>query len=871
MSEAAAAKTAAEAAKGFLSQYDAFTEKRDEVSALVNALAAGSPDWNAKPFRDAIVAAGALVEPSKRDFTKAMADLNQGVAEFSKLFRTICLDDLKPKVTALKTHAQAKAIEAEVKKLEALLALQEPDLNAKAWRKARLRADVIFNTALRLQGQADRGGAYAGLRKTVTEQLAQVIKLPTLKTLQVELARALKEADAIGNAQEGRWEDGVDALKALQERLRAARLLDTESQTWTRERGEAEAELGKVLAHPAAARVKAESQAVRQQIDAAMKLALDSGPVGAPVMLQGLVGPQDFAAARRGLLRSWADVQTALALADSLKGTSTAQATLAANPDAAKATQVARTLRDQYSVAANAPFADLAQPELVSTKASLDEADKAMAAKTLPAALKALDQAVLNLEAARRRQVEQSRVQAMHGVVVKQRDALAKGTHGKALKPRLADLTQSLDAVMQAMTNADYPGAMAQLRIAQDRARSGEADALVLDGLAQRRQALGQELAAPDAKAVKAAVDKTIKAADKAAAALQFGQADQLLRKASGQIKAARVKQLAKAGKDSAGAVEQQAREMIDAAGPGAVDDLIKEIDPKVAPEVLAALAKARFDCDIVVDKGKDPQLSIKRMCELMAKVPDDVKGNPSLKKIVHRDTPFPFYQQAEKGVVMNSRPKAAGKPEFSKKGAKDRLPEREKDCEPANTKAEDLFDFNMLHELAHSIDDAKGYMAQHMGASDHGGWIDHGADIDAVAKVVGKHFKFTGDPRQHAYIVDVILGNSPVYPEAPKGQEEAWANAMVDIMGWAQKASAANVWDNQAACNAITLEDGRIYYQGYPNAWFSYDASARKRGITSYQFRAPGEWFSELYAAYKMEKLKPSHPAVKWLATLKI
>jgi hypothetical protein len=48
-----------------------------------------------------------------------------------------------------------------------------------------------------------------------------------------------------------------------------------------------------------------------------------------------------------------------------------------------------------------------------------------------------------------------------------------------------------------------------------------------------------------------------------------------------------------------------------------------------------------------------------------------------------------------------------------------------------------------------------------------------------------------------------------------------------------------------------------------------SYDAAARKQGLTGYQFRAPGEWFAELYAAYKAKMLKPSHPAVAWLKKL--
>ena len=77
-------------------------------------------------------------------------------------------------------------------------------------------------------------------------------------------------------------------------------------------------------------------------------------------------------------------------------------------------------------------------------------------------------------------------------------------------------------------------------------------------------------------------------------------------------------------------------------------------------------------------------------------------------------------------------------------------------------------------------------------------------------------------------------------------------------------------VWSSQAKSELATL-DGRVYQESYPNTWTSYQAEARKRGITGYQFRAPGEWFSELYAAWKLDKLKDEHPAVKWLKKLKV
>jgi hypothetical protein len=60
----------------------------------------------------------------------------------------------------------------------------------------------------------------------------------------------------------------------------------------------------------------------------------------------------------------------------------------------------------------------------------------------------------------------------------------------------------------------------------------------------------------------------------------------------------------------------------------------------------------------------------------------------------------------------------------------------------------------------------------------------------------------------------------------------------------------------------------GRVYQQSYIDGdqWNSYELSARKAAVSAYQFRAPGEWFAELYAAYYLEKLPDKHPAMKWL-----
>ena len=89
------------------------------------------------------------------------------------------------------------------------------------------------------------------------------------------------------------------------------------------------------------------------------------------------------------------------------------------------------------------------------------------------------------------------------------------------------------------------------------------------------------------------------------------------------------------------------------------------------------------------------------------------------------------------------------------------------------------------------------------------------------------------------------------------------------DAIEWCQAILNENqLWGKGAECAKRAI-GGRVYHEAYPsgdNQWVSYNLDARKQGITGYQFRAPGEWFAELYAAYYSGKLKDSHPYIDWL-----
>lgn len=59
---------------------------------------------------------------------------------------------------------------------------------------------------------------------------------------------------------------------------------------------------------------------------------------------------------------------------------------------------------------------------------------------------------------------------------------------------------------------------------------------------------------------------------------------------------------------------------------------------------------------------------------------------------------------------------------------------------------------------------------------------------------------------------------------------------------------------------------NGRYYFRD-ENNWRSYLVDARKNGVSQYQFKAPAEWFAELYAAFHLKKLPDTHPDATWLA----
>lgn len=181
-------------------------------------------------------------------------------------------------------------------------------------------------------------------------------------------------------------------------------------------------------------------------------------------------------------------------------------------------------------------------------------------------------------------------------------------------------------------------------------------------------------------------------------------------------------------------------------------------------------------------------------------------------------------------------------------------------------------FNETVRHEVGHAVDQRLSATAQHAAESAWGGWRAFGADVASVARAM----------------IESAAG--PIHGWRNRAERErlvAWVARRLDQRDGAHLARALRELDfldpaERArvkadpvlpALRACFVDDqpwlrsdgglalgGRIYQESYRNLWFSYDQAARARKVSLYQFRAPGEWFAEAYAAY----YEPPSPGVR-------
>ena len=267
-----------------------------------------------------------------------------------------------------------------------------------------------------------------------------------------------------------------------------------------------------------------------------------------------------------------------------------------------------------------------------------------------------------------------------------------------------------------------------------------------------------------------------------------------------------------------------------------------------------------------LIDGGKIGP-NIKRFYEIMSNLPPgDTTGNDSMLIWSDKQADGSKYRSRQKEVVMNE-----GQDEFSGYygfGRDFEVGGQDEDCKPVDMEPVNRFSWNTLHEVGHAVDDKHSFMKTYQSGAKYGGWIVHGSDYGAVAKVFADHYGY-----DQVYVEQIMRrAPNPAIPDIPSGKAitpEEWEKTRIAVTNHVKMAYASvKPWTSNSHASRIEINK-RVYQESYPDWWISYAADARKQGMTGYQFRAPGEWFSELYAAYHSGKMKPTHPAVEWLKPL--
>ncbi len=186
---------------------------------------------------------------------------------------------------------------------------------------------------------------------------------------------------------------------------------------------------------------------------------------------------------------------------------------------------------------------------------------------------------------------------------------------------------------------------------------------------------------------------------------------------------------------------------------------------------------------------------------------------------------------------------------------------------EPANS-----FSISTLHEIGHSVDDKYKIMKAHLG--DCGGWQNE--TVDSVAKAVADDFMASAGstislaPKEVvSWVKDALTkGATDVpqdvpqmdgttkkitrkkvaqYSDKPRTVKDAdWASLQALLNKCVKMRMTEWPWGT----SAIFAISNRAYHESYPEEWVSYSVQARQAlEVRDYQWRAPGEWFAEVYA----------------------
>jgi hypothetical protein len=278
-------------------------------------------------------------------------------------------------------------------------------------------------------------------------------------------------------------------------------------------------------------------------------------------------------------------------------------------------------------------------------------------------------------------------------------------------------------------------------------------------------------------------------------------------------------------------------------------------MDPS-APEAQAfcrAALSVRYKMEVVIPDGMQVT-RLPELYELFARVPAGHVGHDMLASLEYETqagaSHFKLDEKKQGKIVLTSL-----------KGAGYETGELYAIPDVTDKKARvKYFTVAALHEIGHAVDAKGTIMQSHVQDDGFGGWNKE--TIDSVATVFAtrlkREFSTAPQPDLLALMRQMLLAgrcDKPVSARAPLGGLLAIWDTVVP------KATAyAKTRDPGSSPWKLSIDGGdrRYYHEAYGGQWVSYSADVRAaQYVSDYQWRAPQEWFAELYAWYYMEEDK--------------
>lgn len=297
-----------------------------------------------------------------------------------------------------------------------------------------------------------------------------------------------------------------------------------------------------------------------------------------------------------------------------------------------------------------------------------------------------------------------------------------------------------------------------------------------------------------------------------------------------------------------------------------------------IAQQAIQVLFGIEFKVEDNVETKWTPKLF-----KLLYDVPrHHVKGNKALKRIEYATEPeseHNYYRSSDKLIALNATPEDGTTVPYEPDNPTGMIARLSLAADEI-TKKQDLeyYSSTALHEVGHAVDDAKEYMKKKAGNATYGGWVT-GVTLTTVADAIGTHKGFYKKYNKGTVTLDdlrtlLVMCLDGRRPAAAFGSLAAnWGAIGKDaVLALCESAQCKRTpWDFGKAQAASLKVDKMVYHESYDGDWVGYQHAARDTtGISNYQWRAPGEWFAEIYAIHAMGKLSKRHPMYAELEAMK-